>query len=257
MTLVWTRAYQDWEEDRKKIKDMTVTRLHCNRYKPYSEDDIVSQITQDFLNSQKPLVGVVTSQRSIPLMLNSPSLKTIIAKCERFYAVGEKTYLTLKESGLKGVWSKDIKNAKDLGDDLLKHLSLDYEIFYPGPLVRAFRLDEFMSKFGFKVHGIDIYQTESGIFNQEGKKIEQFSSSDLSRIRDGVTCFASQSAALTFASYLKNQLKQELKNIKVVVIGKNTYRSCETYFHDITLCSKPTVESLIEQAIHIHHMESK
>ena len=246
VTIIWTRSKDLWHEDRSFFSEKSCLRLPCINFQDYSIEKIKDQLQGVSFPDPQLLIGVLTSAHTIKSL---KQMAFIFEKCQKWYAVGEKTrdFFT----SLKLAPTIHVPKGVSRGSELASYLCSEYRgkkciFLLPGAQKRAYRIDKHLHTCSLQTISFDTYKVESGLFGTNGSALDQKSvTNKLEGSHKLFVCFASPSAVAGFVDGLAQLgLRSILQRCHAVSIGPTTSKACRAHFSVTTEAPSPDVAIL-------------
>lgn len=241
--IIWTRALDDWAEDRLLLKSNEVEALHLPCLK-------IQGLPVRF-PKQKPEIFVFTSANAVRYVQRHHALVNLIRQAEAVYAVGPGTLSALKENKIPAEVPPGVQTAEQLATWLSRNLAPDSDLAWPTAREPSYNLKEHLARYQINLDVLAVYHTEKCLHLPNGKTPDEAAVERYIQSLEGVVCFASPSSVDGFIRTLtpsENRLKHELC---AVVIGPTTRAAADGHFEKIVMLSEPTVEGLAKKAAEI------
>src|SRR5690606_31019656 len=97
----------------------------------------------------------------------------------------------------------------------------------------AYPIAEDLRRAGFAVERLVLYQTESGVYDSEGRPLSQAARRSLGQQMGGVICFASPSAVRGFCQGIGDLFPDVYARLRAVAIGTTTEAEANRHFSQV------------------------
>lgn len=238
--LIWTRAFDDWEYDKKVLETLKLDVLHF----PCIE---LTPIPVKF-PKQKPQIFVFTSANAVRYSGRHPALMNLVKSSEGVYAIGPSTLAALSQVEVSAEMLPGVPSAEQMAVWLSRNISPHTTVAIPSAKEPSFDFKSFLERYVIHVDVLPVYQTHRMLRLPNGKAPDAAAVERYIQTLDGVVCFASPSAVEGFVYTLSpesNRLKNELT---AVCIGGTTQKAAEPYFKNVLVADESSIVSLAEKA---------
>ncbi len=243
--LIWTRALDDWDQDKIYFEKLGREALHL--------PCITLQGLPVKFPRHKPQVFIFTSANAVRYAQRHHALINLMRSAEAVYAVGSATQKALKELKVSSEVPPQVQNAQDLAVWLSRNISPDTNVAWPCAREPSYNLTEHLLRYNIEVDALPIYYTEKALHIPNGKLPDQQTIDRYILSLDGTVCFASPSAVDGFIRTLNPSENRLKSSLRAVTIGATTKAAVEGHFEKVVMIGEPSVELLVETAAKMSH----
>ena len=136
-------------------------------------------------------------------------------------------------------------SAEEFSQKIFDELEGNEEIYLPGANERAFPMDSFFREKGFSIKRIDCYHTVKKVTNTRGELVSERQKKKIANDPAKIIFFASPSAVKSFLESFVQFEKLLKANIRAIVLGASTERSCKSFFKKVYRTKKPLCSEAI------------
>jgi uroporphyrinogen-III synthase len=243
--LIWTRALDDWDQDKVYFEKVGREALHL--------PCIALQGLPVKFPRQKPQVFVFTSANAVRYTQRHHALINLMRSAEAIYAIGAATQKALKDLKVNAEVSPSVQTAQDLAVWLSRNISPDTNVAWPCAREPSYNLTEHLARYHIEVEALPVYFTEKSLHIPNGKTPDQQTIDRYIQSLEGTVCFASPSAVDGFIRTLNPSENRLKSSLRAVTIGATTKAAVEGFFDNIVTIGEPSVELLVETAAKMTH----
>lgn len=242
-TLVWTRAVEDWDDDKSLIAPFIpagIELLHLPCLSTVALPIVPPSGSFD--------VAVVLSPNTVQYALADQAMRGVLASLSQIYTHGMTTAERLRDAGLPAVHIPGVRTAAELATRLTTELKRGTRCLWPTAKAPSFDLQAACDARGIVVTRVDCYETETGAVQSDGTPLTQAAVDALVARLDGVVAFASPSAVAGFVDVFRPTDNRLQSALAAVVMGPTTAKAANASFQVVELAPSATITELATQS---------
>lgn len=239
-SIIWTRAMDDWEYDKKILSDLDLEVLHF----PCIE---LTPVPVRF-PKQKPQIFIFTSANAVRYSQRHPALINLVRSSEGVYAIGPSTQAALNAAKIHAEIPSEIQTAEQMSIWISRNIAPHTSVAIPSAKEPAFDFKGYLERYAIHVDVLPVYQTHRTLRLPNGKVPDAATVERQIQSLEGVVCFASPSAVEGFVYTLTPQLNRLADELAAIVIGATTKKAAEAHFKRVILSEEQSIVSLAQKA---------
>ncbi|MCX6119670.1 MAG: uroporphyrinogen-III synthase [Proteobacteria bacterium] len=239
--IIWTRALDDWDLDKKNFEQLNREALHL--------PCIALQGLPVKFPKQKPQIFVLTSANAVRYSQRHHALINLMRTAEAVYTIGSATQKALRDIRINAEIPPGVQSAEQLAVWMSRNVSPDTNVAWPAAREPSYNLAEHLARYAIEVDALPIYYTEKALHLPNGKRPDAQTIDRYIQSLEGAACFASPSAVDGFIRTLNPSENRLKKSLCAFAIGPTTQAAIEGHFDNIVTLSEPSVEDLAKAAV--------
>lgn len=239
-SIIWTRAMDDWEYDKKVLHDLNLEVLHF----PCIE---LTPVPVRF-PKQKPQIFIFTSANAVRYSQRHPALINLVRSSEGVYAIGPSTQAALAAAKIQAEIPVEVQSAEQMAIWISRNIAPHTSVAIPSAKEPSFDFKGYLERYAIHVDVLPIYQTHRTLRLPNGKIPDAATVERQIQTLEGVVCFASPSAVEGFVYTVTPQLNRLKDKLIAIVIGKTTEKAAQAHFTRVVVADEPSILSLAEKA---------
>ena len=239
-SIIWTRAMDDWEYDKKVLSDLHLEVLHF----PCIE---LTPVPVRF-PKQKPQIFIFTSANAVRYSQRHPALINLVRSSEGVYAIGPSTQAALAAAKIQAEIPSEVQSAEQMAVWISRNIAPHTSVAIPSAKEPAFDFKSYLERYAIHADILPVYQTHRTLRLPNGKIPDAITVDRQIQALEGVVCFASPSAVEGFVYTLTPQLNRLADSLVAVAIGATTEKAAQPHFKRVVLPQEQSIVSLAEKA---------